>query len=199
VRRLVLVRHGKAVASRSRVVGHLDRPLSQAGARAVADLAASWRGPIPDLLVASDLRRAADSARLLADHLGVAAQIDPRLRELSFGQWEGMTWEQVHRRDASLLAAWSQRWWDVAPPAGETFEELSRRVLAWFADCRRRGADVVVAVVHGGSLRALLSGLVGVPRGKLFELRLDFSRVTSIEVGARSCRLAFLNHERFEP
>ncbi len=64
--KLVLVRHGEADGGQGRAVGHLDLPLSTAGARAIAALARSWRGLAPSRIVVSDLRRAAESARLLA-------------------------------------------------------------------------------------------------------------------------------------
>jgi broad specificity phosphatase PhoE len=198
VKQLYLVRHGEAEGHKGRVVGHLDLPLSRAGAHDIVALTGSWRGPSPDRLVASDLRRAADSARLLSGRLGGAPETDSRLRELAFGAWEGMTWDEIYRRDAPHLAAWGERWWEVAPPGGETFDELSRRVLAWFHDFRDEGTgEIVVAVIHSGSLRALLAELLGIPREELFDLQLDYARVSAFEVEEGRCRLRFLNRQGF--
>jgi alpha-ribazole phosphatase len=196
VRLLYLVRHGKAVRSQGRAVGHLDLPLSAAGARSIATLAASWQGPPPRRLFTSDLRRAADSARLLATRFGAAAETDQRLRELSFGEWEGLSWEEIHRRDRRRLASWGERWWEVAPPGGEGFDELTRRVLAWFRELSAED-DVVMAVAHGGSVRALLAALLDLPRGQVFELRLDHARASAIAITEGRCRLLFLNQRRF--
>jgi broad specificity phosphatase PhoE len=196
VRLLYLVRHGRAARSQGRAVGHLDLPLAAAGARSIAALAASWQGPPPRRLFTSDLRRAADSARLLAARLGTAAETDRRLRELSFGKWEGLEWEEIHRRDRRRMESWGQRWWEVAPPGGEDFEELSRRVLAWFGELRGED-DVVMAVGHGGSLRALLAALLELPRSQVFELRLDHARASAVAVAEDRCRLLFLNQRRF--
>jgi alpha-ribazole phosphatase len=198
VTRLYLVRHGLAEVGHGRAVGHLDPPLSAAGAESIAALAGSWRGPMPDRLVGSDLRRAADSARLFAARLGRVAETDSRLREISFGRWEGLSWEEIHRRDERRLAAWGKRWWKVAPPGGETFAELSRRVLAWFEDLRS-GGEVVVAVAHQGSLRALLGALLDLPRNELFELRLDHAHVSALAVAEGHCELLYLNQDRFNP
>ena len=191
--RLVLVRHGETEAGQGRAVGHLDLPMSTAGARAVAALARCWRGPAPGRIVASDLRRAVDSARLLARRHGSAgAETDPRLRELSFGEWEGLTWDEIHRRDRRRLESWGRRWWEAGPPGGETYAELSARVMAWFAELSRESAReereqergeaaVILVVAHGGSLRALLAGLLDLPPAEVFDLRLDYAHVSEVD------------------
>jgi broad specificity phosphatase PhoE len=195
MKRLYLVRHGEVDGGEGKVVGQLDLPLSDAGMKTIAGLADSWCGPPPDGLFTSDLRRAAESARILATRMGVAPRVDPRLRELSFGDWEGLTWEEVHRRSGGRLAAWGERWWEVAPPGGETFADLSQRVLAWFREVE--AGEVVVAVVHGGSLRALLATLLDLPRGEIFNFRVDCSHVSAVGVEAGSYMPLFLNRPGF--
>ncbi|MBV8203209.1 MAG: histidine phosphatase family protein [Acidobacteria bacterium] len=196
MKRLYLVRHGLAEVGSGRAVGHLDPPLSAAGAESIAKLAGSWRGPAPARVVSSDLRRAADSARLLAARLGAVAEADPRLRELAFGEWEGLTWDEIHRRDERRLAAWGDRWWEVAPPGGETFAELSRRVREWLEDLGS-GGEPVVAVAHAGSLRALLGALLARPRRELFDLKLDHAHVSALTVDEGRGELLYLNRDCF--
>lgn len=191
---LHLVRHGEAEGNAGRAVGHLDLPLSDLGARRIEALAETWQGPPPDRLVASDLRRAADSAAILSGRLGAPLVTDPRLRELSFGVWEGCTWDEIYRRDPSHFAAWGERWWEVAPPGGETFDDLTRRVLAWF---RELGGEVIVAVAHGGSFRALLTGLLKVPREQVFDVRLDCARVSALSFESTGTKLVSINQSRF--
>ena len=132
--RLYLVRHGEAQGSEGRAVGHLDLPLSDLGTRNLEALAASWQGPSPGRLFASDLKRATGSARILAARLGIEPVIDNRLREVSFGAWEGRAWDEVYETDRQRYDAWSERWWDLAPPGGESFADLAVRVHAWFQD-----------------------------------------------------------------
>jgi broad specificity phosphatase PhoE len=195
MKRLYLVRHGEVDGGDSKVMGHLDLPLSDAGRKAIAGLADSWCGPPPDGFFTSDLCRATESAHILATRLGVAPRVDPRLRELSFGDWEGLTWEEVHRRNGGHLVTWGERWWEMAPPGGESFAELSQRVLAWFREVE--AGEVVVAVVHGGSLRALLAALLNLPRSEIFNLRVDRSHVSALAMEAGSWVPLFLNRPRF--
>jgi alpha-ribazole phosphatase len=195
MKRLYLVRHGAVEGGEGRAVGHVDLPISSAGRGAMEALAASWRGPAPDRLFASDLRRATESARILSARLGIAPEVDPRLRELSFGDWDGLSWDEIHRRDSRRMADWGERWWELSPPGGETFDDLSRRVLAWFHELE--GAGVVVAVAHGGSLRALLAALLDLPRGEIFELRLDCSRVSALHREGGNWVPLSINQPRF--
>lgn len=193
--KLYVVRHGEAEGSEGRAVGHLDLPLSSAGARNVEALATSWQGPAPARTFSSDLRRAVESARILAARLGGTPIIDPRLREVSFGDWEGRAWDEIYETDRRRFDAWSERWWDLAPPGGESFAGLSRRVFAWY---RALGEEeTVLAVAHGGSIRALLSELLALPRDRAFHLQVSPARVSAVEVAGGAAKLLFLDQERF--
>lgn len=192
--KLYLVRHGEAEGSAGLALGHLDLPLSDLGARNMEALAASWRGPLPGLLFASDLKRATNSARILARRFGIEPIIDARLREVSFGDWEGRSWDEIYETDRQRYDAWSGRWWDLAPPGGESFADLAARVLAWFQNVRDwgEGEDVIV-VAHGGSIRALLVELLAIPRERAFDLQLSPARVSAVEIGDRGCQSLFLD------
>ncbi len=198
--KLYLVRHGEAEGSAGRAVGQLDLPLSVQGARNVEALAASWQGPPPDRLFASDLKRAAESARILGRRFGIDPEIGPvidaRLREVSFGDWEGRAWDEIYVSDRERYESWSERWWDQAPPGGESFTDLGARVLAWY---REQGEEdsVSVVVAHGGSIRALLVELLAIPRERAFELALSPARVSAVEVEEGRCELLFLDQVQF--
>jgi len=193
--KLYLVRHGEAEGSAGRAVGHLDLPLSAAGARDVETLAATWRGPAPGRIFTSDLRRAVESARILGARLGAEPVVDARLREVSFGDWDGRAWDDVYESDHERFEAWSERWWDLAPPGGESFADLSRRVLAWFRELP--GEETILAVAHGGSIRALLAELLAIPPERAFNLELAPARVSALEVRGGACELLFLDQGRW--
>jgi len=189
--KIYLVRHGEAEGSEGLAVGHLDLPLSAPGARNVEALAASWQGPPPGRIFSSDLRRAAESARILATRFGRSPVTDPRLREVSFGEWDGRSWDEIYDRDRQRYDAWTERWWDLAPPGGESFADLEARVLAWFRELKEE--ETVLAVAHGGSIRALLAGLRAIPRERAFEVDLDPARISVLEVTGGVASLLFLN------
>ena len=196
--KLYLIRHGEAQGSEGRAVGHLDLPLSDLGTRNMEALAASWQGPSPIRLFASDLKRATDSARILAKRFGIEPPdpiVDTRLREVSFGDWEGRAWDEIYETDRQRYDAWSERWWDLPPPGGESFADLAVRVHAWFRDLEK-GADIIgdmIVVAHGGSIRALLVELMAIPRERAFDLQLSPARVSAVEVGEGRCEFLFLD------
>jgi broad specificity phosphatase PhoE len=189
--KIYLVRHGEAEGSEGLAVGYLDLPLSALGARNVEALADSWQGPLPDRIFSSDLRRAAESARIFAARLGGEPVVDPRLREVSFGEWDGRSWDEIYERDRQRYEAWTERWWDLAPPGGESFADLEARVLAWFRELKDE--ETVLAVAHGGSIRALLAGLRVIPRERAFEIDLNPARISALEVAAGVTNLLFID------
>ena len=189
--KIYLVRHGEAKGREGLAVGHLDLSLSALGVHNVEALADSWQGPPPDRIFSSDLRRATESARIFAARLGVEPVVDPRLREVSFGEWDGRSWDEIYETDRQRYEAWSASWWDLAPPGGESFADLEARVLSWFRDLKDE--ETVLAVAHGGSIRALLAGLRVIPRERAFDLDLNPARISAVEVTAGVASLLFLN------
>jgi alpha-ribazole phosphatase len=183
--RLLLVRHGVADGQEGRAVGQLDLPLSERGRAAIGALLASDPGR-PDRLVSSDLVRARGSAQILAAHWGVEIVTEPRLRELGFGEWEGRTWQELERSDATRLERWMRDWTTERPPGGESFSDVVARVSSWLREWREGAASstgTTVVVAHAGSIRAILCELLGVPLGRAFEFEVDCARVTALALG----------------
>ena len=146
----LLVRHGEADWNvERRVQGHSDRPLTETGnaqARALAEQLADE--PI-DAVYSSDLARAHDTARLIADAHGLHVETLPELRERDFGTWEGLTDDEVFERFPQARAG---SWGDA-----ETREELEARILTAISRIASRHPDGrVLVVTHGGPLRALI-------------------------------------------
>ena len=156
---ILLVRHGETDWNlERRVQGHADRPLSETGheqARALADDLA--REPI-DAVYSSDLRRAFDTARVVAERRGLPVTRVPDLREKDFGTWEGLTDREILER---FPEARSGSWGDA-----ETSDEMRLRVLGALrriAAAHPEGRVLVVA--HGGPLGAVLAHCDAAHRG----------------------------------
>ncbi len=166
---LVLTRHG--LTDRSDPEQHLgqkiDIGLSSAGREQAAALAGRIAHERFDRIVASPLRRAIETAETVA--VGRPVEPDPRLMEMDYGAWEGLTYEDIDARDAALRARWVADPETLACPAGESGGDVAARarsflvdLLAWAAD--RPGADpVVLAVAHSTFNRVLLCVAVGIP------------------------------------
>lgn len=199
-RRIFLVRHGTAEGAEGVAVGHVDLPLSAEGAASIERLAKTWPGPPPDLLLSSDLARAADSADLLATAWDIEVSgRDPRLREMDFGHWDGLSFGDIRRRDAGLFDHWKDRWWRQPAPGGESMVDVARRARGWLEEQLQEGPETVVAVAHGGSIRTLLAHLLGMDGEKVFKLHLDHGRVSGLGTGLHGLEVHLVNSPDFFP
>ena len=118
----------------------------------------------PAVLLTSDLRRAADTAQPLADLLGLEAVPDPRLRELDLGAWQGLTSAQARERFPEEHRAWREGR-DEPRGGGETYREAGERAAACVGEHLPAVPDggTLLAVTHGGTARAALGVLLGLP------------------------------------
>jgi broad specificity phosphatase PhoE len=163
--RLYYVRHGLTDWNiAGRLQGHRDIPLNQAGRAQAArcgqilrDLfAREGRSAARLDYVSSPLSRARESMQIMRAALGIAPTgyaIEPRLSEISFGEWEGLTYAEVMLRDPDVVAKREADKWEFLPPGGENYRQVALRVGAWYATLER---DAVVSA-HGGTGRALLA------------------------------------------
>jgi broad specificity phosphatase PhoE len=161
---LYIARHGETdwnVAGRWQ--GHTDVPLNENGRAQALAIAATLRDRSFAGVVASDLARAHETARIVAAELGLAvAYTDPDLRERHFGPFEGLTRDECAAYHPDAWRAWILD--RVAPGGGESQEEVSLRVHAAVGRAALHVATPEVPallVSHGGAMRALLAAALG--------------------------------------
>jgi broad specificity phosphatase PhoE len=158
---LLLARHGETDWNRDgRWQGHSNTRLNESGRRQAAELAEALDGV--DVLYSSDLDRARETAEIVAARLGLEVCFDRRLRERSFGAWEGLTMEDIESRFAEPYRRWRAGESHGAEDA-EPFEAFGARVQEFLEDVLARHPDETVLVIaHGGAIRvihALAAGL----------------------------------------
>ncbi len=178
--RLLLIRHGEA--GRPGVLhGHVDVPLTDRGRDQVRRLARRLADEHLDAVYSSDLSRARESARILAEERGLPVIEDPAFRELSMGAWEGAPVDDLSRREPAALRHW---WKDPvcsAPPNGESLRDLACRVLPALERLVRRHAGQTVALVaHGGVNRVILLHHLEAPLEAFHRISQDHACVNRI-------------------
>jgi probable phosphoglycerate mutase len=172
VTRLIVWRHGNTDWNASRrVQGQTDVPLNATGRQQAADAAQLLLTMRPDAIVASDLRRAADTAAALAALTGQTITYDKRLRERYFGNWQGLTMAEVAER----YPEGHDRWTHGREVGGEveSLADLGRRVFEALSDAAALappGGTVVIAT-HGAAARQGIGHLLGWPQEQLRTLR----------------------------
>lgn len=179
--KLVLIRHGEPAGHVGRCVGHHDSKLATTALGEVRRLAAAASRP-PSLVVASDLSRAAETARTIALEWRAELRFDPRLREMSFGEWEGRSWDDIGAADRAALDAWGADWTRVAPPNGESGLTLASRVRAALSELLPLAESGVAVVSHAGWIRVATTVLLGVPLATAFDRSIDYARAAVFTV-----------------
>lgn len=190
---LTLVRHAECALG-GRYVGRSDPPLSALGRAQAAALGRTLATEPFAAVYSSPLRRALDTARAIARHHGVAVEAMDALAELDFGAWEGLTYDEIARRDPDRLARWVEGPESVAPPGGETLAALHERALDAVAAIRARHPEDAVAVVsHGGPLRAVVCEALGTGPAGHWRVRVDPAGVSALDWRPEGATLARLN------
>jgi len=155
---LLLIRHAESSWNAAgRWQGHGNPPLSDRG-RAQADaLARQLAREAIDVLVSSDLRRAAQTAAIVGQARGLRPELNPRLRELDLGDWEGLTRDQIERTAGDVLRRFEAGDLDVRPGGGENLRELEQRAFSAVTELVDAHPGRRLAIVtHLGVIRALL-------------------------------------------
>lgn len=160
--RLLLARHGETDWNHvGRWQGQADPPLNERGRRQAAELADRLAGDGIDAVYSSDLARASQTARVVADRLGLDVVQDPGLREIDVGSWSGLTRAEVEQRFPVGYARWLG---GEIGHDGETREQLASRVIdAARTIAGRHEGETVLLVTHGGVIRALRRHAAGDP------------------------------------
>ncbi len=178
-----LLRHGEtALSAERRFAGRGDIPLTKAGL-AQADAAAARlaaRGGI-DVIVTSPLQRARQTAEAVAKATGAPLQVEDDLAETDFGKWEGMTFAEASARWPNELSAWLGSA-DVAPPGGESFAAVARRVLA--ALDRLLAAHefrTLLLVSHVTPIKTLACQAMLAPPAAMYRIHLDVASLCEID------------------
>jgi broad specificity phosphatase PhoE/ribonuclease HI len=182
--RLVLVRHGETEYTARRLYSGIGDPaLTRRGlaqARAAAARVASG-GPLA-AVVTSPLSRCADTAQLIADTAGgVPVRMDPDLVECDFGKWEGLTFAEVRERWPDEMRAWLAST-SIAPPGGESFDEVTTRVARAVARLRSAYPGERVAVVsHVSPIKIILRDALDAGPAFLHRCYLDPAGVSTVD------------------
>jgi phosphoserine phosphatase len=177
---LLLVRHGETEWNATRRwQGFTGPPLNELGVKQAEELAAKLAATPVDAVYSSDAIRAVQTAEIVARPRGLSVQLDARLREVNFGEWEGLTRDEINQRYAGAFQQWDECKL-AAPTGGETDLEMAERVIKAVNDIRARHPDECVLVVtSGGPIRAVQAHVRGVDQALA---RLHFARADNCAV-----------------
>lgn len=193
-RSIYLLRHGEISAgSRRCLIGQLDIPLSANGVQQAQWWANRWSNVPFARIVCSNLRRSRDTADILGNRLRCPIHVEPDLREISLGEWQGLTATEVRSR---FPEEWEARGKDMEhyrPPGGESFRELAERVVPVFEGIAHGNEKTILLVGHAGVNRVILCHVLGLPLSNLLRLGQDYACATIIELSNEIWSIRVLN------
>lgn len=175
-----LMRHGEPVGGRL-FRGSIDDPLTEQGWQ-------QMRGSVGDYgawqkIYSSPLQRCRAFAEQLSESRKRPLEVIDNIKEISFGEWEGLSPDQVMQRFPGLLEAYWQDPTAVAPPGGEHLQAFRERTLeCWngFLNAHRGGH--VLVVTHGGSIRTILNHILQMPLTALWRIEVPYANVSRIRI-----------------
>ncbi len=181
---LYLIRHPEADVEPHVCYGASDLPLAGPLTPALRHLRAQL--PKVSKIYSSPLQR----ALLLAGRLGKPA-VEPRLREMDFGEWELKRFDEI---GVEALDRWAADPLGHRPPGGESALEMAARVLEFLHELRAEPHEApIVIVAHGGPLRAIVGHLLGLPYDRWLSLEFDCARLSYLRIEDYGVSLRLFN------
>jgi len=161
--RLFLIRHGQTEWNdSSRAQGHTDTSLDTTGLHQSELLGESFRGIAVDKVITSDLKRSWQTAEPVARVTGAPMVRDARIRERTFGDWEGQDYHMVGEQMREMERTQNVSVYETRPPNGESMIDVWNRILPAVEEMKREDGTIVV-VSHGGASALILAALIGGP------------------------------------
>jgi broad specificity phosphatase PhoE len=178
--RLLLASHGETDWNRThRWQGFTGPPLNDLGRRQADELAGRLEADEIAAIYSSDTVRALETAQVVGARLGLGLVQDQRLREVNFGEWEGLTRQEINERYAGAFNEWDECRLDT-PPGGESDARMAERVVEALLDiAARHDEQTVLVVTSGGPIRAAQAHSTGI--GQAFARR-HFERADNCAV-----------------
>jgi broad specificity phosphatase PhoE len=185
---ILLVRHGETEWNlQRRFQGRFDSPLTERGlaqAHAIGQLIAEMPNAAAARIVASPLGRARRTAEVIGDHLRAASElvIDDRLREISIGSWDGLTYRNIEMRSPGIFDGDGRHEWYFRAPDGDSYEAFTVRISEWLKEVAE--TRLLVAVTHGIVSRVARGLYARLPRATALMLPVPQDKIFGLSGGA---------------
>jgi alpha-ribazole phosphatase len=178
--RVLFIRHAETDMA-GRFCGHSDPDLNDKGRTQLAKLGHVLSNETIDEVYSSDLRRAKSTAQAIAEARDIPLSLRPALREIDFGQWEGLTWGQIEERDPEYAREWMARYPHLPAPSGESFQTFEERILQEVNQLLNSSRGPSAVVTHAGVLRVVMRHLCEVSEEETWKQTRPYCSVVRYE------------------
>ncbi|MEA1227908.1 histidine phosphatase family protein [Acinetobacter sp. IRS14] len=193
--RIDLLRHGESQYSHT-LRGHLDDELTEKGWQQMQSTIEQVANQSWDVIISSSLKRCACFAEQLAKTTQLSLLLNHDLKEMYFGEWEGVSTQQIYETSPELLANFWQKPSQYCPPRAETLMQFQTRVLKGFqellVEMQNQNWQNALVVTHGGVIK-LLACLAGqYPLDDLLKMPAELGKLYSFEFSETGGQLTFM-------
>ena len=179
--KIALLRHAQA-GLHGRFCGHSDPGLSEEGRGQLSGIVEAMSHFPPRAIWSSDLRRAQETAAPIARHFAMEYTTSSALREMNFGLWEQLEWNEVEARYPDDARAWTKLFPWHRPPEGESFAELQARARKQLERLGETGdPGCTLLVTHAGFIRAGVAWVLGMPEERISRIGQNHGALTILE------------------
>jgi alpha-ribazole phosphatase len=189
---LLFIRHAETEMAGT-FCGHSNPGLNARGFAQLPPLVGRLEEENIQAVYTSDLLRARTTASAIADAFDISCQVRPALREINFGEWEGLTWMEIEQRDKDYARRWITDYPQLSAPWGETLRQFKKRVLDEVAYLSQaaRGRNVAV-ITHAGVMRTVLGTLQGYSEEEAWRRTSSYCCIERHRIGVLSADLTLL-------
>lgn len=193
--KIFLVRHGQTHWNLSfKYQGHADIDLTEKGVRQAEALSVALKKQEVSAIYTSDLKRAIRTGQIIAKNHHVEPQILPAFKEISFGMWEGMTYNEINKRWPGYFQRFMIDAESVCIPDGESFFEVQQRTMPVLKNLMdKHKNENIIIVSHGAAIRTILAGILHMPLKYVWSIRQDNTALNIIEHYENNVILALMN------
>lgn len=193
--RLYLVRHGEVEARYHRVFGgKIDMELSPLGHEQVKAAADYFQRHPPHVMYASPMKRVQQTLAPLARWTGLEPLVLPGLREVDFGEWTGLSWEQVYERFKVSAFDWLNQLETGSIAQAESTADFRKRVDEALRRMLSESPNTEIAVIaHGGTIRMLLASILDLPFTKTSAFDIEYASITKVKITPNKTEIELLN------
>jgi alpha-ribazole phosphatase len=178
--KLLLIRHTSVNIPQGICYGNLDVDVSATFAEEVLKVLEKLDMYSFEFVYSSPLQRCHKLAEKIAGK-ECTIKYDIRLKEMDFGAWEGVRWEEIYK--SSKGQQWFGDYWNKTCPGGESYKDLYNRTTAFLEDmCGISTDEVIPVVTHGGPMRAILSKVLNTSPYIMFERKIDYGEMIELTI-----------------
>ncbi|WP_457625523.1 histidine phosphatase family protein [Persephonella sp.] len=195
MKNIILIRHGESEYNAKRIVqGHIDTALTPAGIVQARLAGEALKNFSVEKIISSDLRRAYTTATIIGDILDLPVEKDSRIREMSFGEWEGRSYEHIFQTDYRTFNNWLKNPVACPLPSQEDIEEFRKRISSFYEDLLKMEEKNILVVGHGGSIQGILCVACNIGFENLWAFKHSNTGISLIQISNPAVSIKLLNY-----